>query len=125
MKCLARVRNRWKRCYELAGRAMLEEPGADRFTLVHGTIFPPIRIPHAWIENGDGRVYDPTDHEYFPVADYYSGQRSAVAQHRYRQHEVAQLVSQNNHYGPWQLISGEAELKAKTAEYIRMLNEGE
>src|SRR5262249_56703071 len=36
MKSLSRVRKRWKRCYELAWRVMIEEPGSERVRLVHG-----------------------------------------------------------------------------------------
>jgi hypothetical protein len=37
MKSLRRFRNRHKRCYELACEAMLREPDAATFRLVHGT----------------------------------------------------------------------------------------
>jgi hypothetical protein len=38
MKTLKRVRKTGGRCYELAGKIMLNEPGAERFTLVHGRL---------------------------------------------------------------------------------------
>jgi hypothetical protein len=37
MKSLQRIKRRHGRCYELAARAITEEPGAEQFTLVHGT----------------------------------------------------------------------------------------
>jgi hypothetical protein len=63
MKSLKRIRKRHRRgygrCFELAIKAVHEEPGADRFTLVHGTFaLASERYPHAWIELGDGRIYD-------------------------------------------------------------------
>lgn len=68
MKSLKRIRDRKHRCFELAMTVMLEEPGADKFTLVHGRIHH--GIPHAWIETGDGRVYEPVQGSYMPVAEF-------------------------------------------------------
>jgi hypothetical protein len=94
MECLKRVRKRLKRCYELAGRAMQEEPGAEKFTLVHGQ--HPTYHGHAWIETGDGRVYDPTTNAYTPIGDY-----AGVAQCRYTQREAMRVGCANRHWGPW------------------------
>ncbi len=38
MKSLSRVRKRKGRCYELAFKVMLKEPGAEQFTLIHGRL---------------------------------------------------------------------------------------
>src|SRR5262245_11766380 len=46
MKFLSHIRNRVRRCYELS-KAMLEEPNADKFTLVHGKLGR--AIDHAWM----------------------------------------------------------------------------
>jgi hypothetical protein len=50
MKTLQRIRKRQGRCYELAGRVMLNEDGSETFTLVHGVVssgFAWWRIGHA------------------------------------------------------------------------------
>jgi len=63
MKSLAKIRKRLSRCYELAAKAMLYEPGADQWVLVHGSGVNPdhgVRLHHAWIELNDGRVQIPT-----------------------------------------------------------------
>jgi hypothetical protein len=86
MESLKRVRKRQKRCYELAWRAMDEEPGAEKFTLCHGIGPRHLRVPHAWIETGDGRVYDPVDNAYTPIEDY-----TGVAEHRYSHREALRL----------------------------------
>jgi hypothetical protein len=96
MECLKRVRKRLKRCYELAWIAMDEEPGAEKFTLCHGIGPRPLRVPHAWIETGDGRVYDPTTNAYTPIEDY-----TGVAEHRYTQREALRVGCANRHFGPW------------------------
>jgi hypothetical protein len=103
MKSLARVPKRDGRCYELALHVMLNEPGAERLTLVHGTVrslryHPPTRIGYAWIELEDGRIYA-------PVADRYDQPelwwRHARVEQRYSRLEVARLVARFGHNGPW------------------------
>jgi hypothetical protein len=63
MESLKRIPKRSRRCYELAAIVMMCEPGAERFTLVHGrTGLRGGDIPlrkHAWIELNDGQIYDP------------------------------------------------------------------
>jgi len=103
MKSLARVRKRDGRCYELALTVMLNEPGAEQFTLVHGTVRslsydPPLRIGHAWIELGDGRIYDPAADRYEPPKRWW---KQARVQHRYGRSDVAHLVAMFAHNGPW------------------------
>jgi hypothetical protein len=61
MECLKRIRYRAGRCYELAYRVMLREPGAQAFSLVHGRISQvkgckDTLIDHAWIELGDQAI---------------------------------------------------------------------
>jgi hypothetical protein len=97
MECLKRVRKRLKRCYELAGRAMAEEPGAEKFTLVHG--YHPKYLGHAWIETGDGRVYDPSTNAYTPIEDY-----PGVAEHRYTRREAAEIICANRHFGKFHYV---------------------
>ena len=104
MKCLRRVRKRLGRCYELAFRIMFEEPGAEKFALVHGHVST-LRgvIGHAWIEIGDGRVYDPVLDRYVPAEDYIAG-LSAVIERRYTKLEAAKIAVHARYYGPWHEI---------------------
>jgi hypothetical protein len=69
MESLKRIRKRHHRCYELALKVMLDEPEADRFTLVHGTyvVGGVLRTGHAWIELDDGRIYDVVSDNYEPA----------------------------------------------------------
>ena len=86
--------------------AMIKEPGADRFTLVHGSILRPsqtendMRVRHAWIELNDGRIYDPVEDSYEP-ADQYMAKNRAVVEHRYSRSEAVRIVLEAKHYGPW------------------------
>ena len=98
MKCLSRIRNRNRngRCYELTVKAMLHEPGADQFTLVHGEIDGRSgRMPHAWIEIGDGRIYDPSTNNYWPADEW------GVPIARYTRREMADQMRKHGHSGPW------------------------
>jgi len=61
-----RVRKGAKRCYELAGKFILEHPEAR---IVHGTVNG--NIPHAWVEI-DGLVYDGTCKGLFEHGGYYA-----------------------------------------------------
>jgi hypothetical protein len=101
MKSLRRIRNRQHRCFELALKAMLDEPGADRFTLVHGNIAPgSLRYPHAWIELGDGRVYDAVTDTYEP-ADQFTAKNRAMVDHRYSREEAISLFLVAPGRSPW------------------------
>jgi hypothetical protein len=103
MKSLAKIQNRQGRCYELAIKAMLDEQGAERFTLVHGSVFSRLvgrQIRHAWIEVGDGCIYAIDEDTYEP-ADQYMTRCRAVAHYRYSQLEASRLVAVTGHSGPW------------------------
>src|SRR5262249_55357576 len=99
MKCLRRVRSRHGRCYELCGRIMLEEPGAESFMLVHGRFCE--GRGHAWIELSDGRIYDSTirgrggiiNPEFFD--DMYHAERC------YTKAEAVRLMAETKTSGPW------------------------
>jgi len=56
---------------------------------VHAGAWPviPPRYAHAWIETDDGRVYDPPDHAYYPITDWYARKR-AVAVFRYHRRDL-------------------------------------
>jgi len=101
MKSLVRITKRQGRCYELACNVMLDEPGAKRFTLVHGNIFNVWgRIDHAWIEVGNGLIYDPTHNRYETAAEFMIRNRAEVHA-RYSQREADRLVSVTGNVGPW------------------------
>jgi hypothetical protein len=104
MKSLKRVRKTGGRCYELAGKIMLNEPGAERFTLVHGRLDRPWsdgNSYHAWIDLNDGRVFCTTWNKYAP-ADEYAGRWGAVADRRYARVEAVKLMLASGHFGPWE-----------------------
>jgi hypothetical protein len=111
MKSLKRVRDRRGRCYELAFKAVHEEPGADKFTLVHGYVHTTFgdALAHAWIETSDGRVYDTLLDRYMAI-DEYTAERGAVIERRYTRMEAVQLAADTGDLGgPWH----------KTAGYLR------
>jgi hypothetical protein len=101
MQALKRIRKRKGRCYELALKVMLDEPGADNFTLVHGRVRAPddSSTGHAWIVDG-GRVYDPVLDRYFDPAVYADTYRATGAV-GYTKDEAARLAMEQGHYGPW------------------------
>jgi hypothetical protein len=98
VKSLKRIRNRAKRCYELAFKVMLEEPGAEKFTLVHGRRYR-LGIPHAWIETGDGRIYDVVDDHYYRPDEY-----PCSIERRYTQAEARLAMLESWHSGPWHYV---------------------
>jgi len=105
MKSLAKIRKRKHRCYELAATVMLFEPGADRFTLVHGRISPVQdrpgwRIGHAWIELNNGCIYDAVEDSY-ESAERYMARKRAIAEQRYSHLEVINMTNVTRNYGPW------------------------
>ena len=104
MKSLQHIRKRLGRCYELTFRAIQKEPAAECFTLIHGFIDLDIMlIAHAWIEKGDGRVYDPNDDQYMR-ADEYAATMGAVAERRYTRSEAIDMMSREAHCGPWHCL---------------------
>ena len=101
MKSLKRIRKRQHRCFELAMKAMLDEPGADRFTLVHGNVAPgSLRYAHAWIELGDGCIYDAVTDTYEPT-DQFMAKNRAVVEHRYSRLEACLVCGVAHVWGPW------------------------
>jgi hypothetical protein len=100
MKTLSQVRNRNHRCYELCFKAMLYEPAAGNFTLVHGAryIAGILWAGHAWIETNDGQVYDAVDNAYTPASEYMA---SVIAECRYTKMQAMNHCVSSNHYGPW------------------------
>jgi hypothetical protein len=113
MKSLRRVRSRKARCFELAFKAMMNEPGAEKFTLVHGYVHTPapgVFNAHAWIETDDGRVYDATLDVYMPVEQYVV-RYGAVIERRYTREEAAKMALDRDRVsfcfsGPWHTSIG-------------------
>jgi len=102
MKCLALIKRRQGRCYELAYRAMLYEPGAEQFSLFRAAQLPgagEMIAPHAWVELDDDRVYDPVRDKYY-TADEYAERYLAVAERRYSRVEAMRMAV-HGRYGPW------------------------
>lgn len=101
MKSLRQIRNRMHRCYELALKVMLDEPGAEKFTLVHGRIFTAGHyIGHAWIDIGGGTIYDTYHDRQFTLGEYAARFR-AVAERRYTRIKAARKASETRRWGPW------------------------
>lgn len=106
MKSLARVRSRRHRCYELTFKAMLKEPGAEKFTLVHGYVHIDGQpVAHAWIETGDGMIYDTLLDRHIAWADY-AAERDAVIERRYDRMEAVRMVRDTKNHGPWHTSAG-------------------
>jgi hypothetical protein len=103
VQSLKYYRKRQGRCFELAGIAMMEEPGAEKFTLVHGIIHG--WIAHAWITLPDGRVYDPCAHAYFSASDY-AEKYEAVPEVTYTQKEMFEAMSHARYWGAWHQTRG-------------------
>ena len=99
--CLRRVRKRQGRCYELASRVVLREPGSGR-TLIHGHLHakvPSVPYSHAWLER-DGEVYDPVQDLWFSITQFVM-MYEAVIDHSYSAKEAAVAVAEHGHHGPW------------------------
>ena len=98
------VRTRQTRCYELAGRGMLDAPDDCLWILVHGrvnTMNGQSRIGHAWHEHPEsGLVYDPVFNTTTPKAEYYEGLRAEVVAVFTRAQALEQMVL-TGHWGPW------------------------
>jgi hypothetical protein len=100
-KC--RARKRKGRCFELAGRAQLDEANSE-WTLVHGWVNAApggsLKTGHAWLEHRDGFVFCAVSDEMMPTADYYAryGARAVV---RYDLVEASHSMLDHKHWGPW------------------------
>ena len=107
MRSLKRFRNRAQRCFELAFLAMMREPAAEKFTLVHGTIRSAHfgSVVHAWIEIGDGRIWDPVTDVYMPT-DEYLKKHGAVVERRYTRAEAARMQAANPRCALWHRSDG-------------------
>jgi hypothetical protein len=95
-----RAKDRSGRCYELAGKGLLNDD-ADEWTLVHGVLQTPNLglMPHAWLERGDV-AYDPVLDSIY-TQDYYYTRWQAVVHARYSRVEMAKAVADSGKWGPW------------------------
>jgi hypothetical protein len=101
-----RVRNRLKRCYELAGAGLCQD-GAEGFMLVHGVVTNPRvgRLPydHAWLlDPATDSVYDPVLDRCFTQAEYQE-LMSARAQCIYTYADFCKIAATHQNFGPWPL----------------------
>jgi hypothetical protein len=103
MESLRRVRNRAGRCYELAWKVMIDEPGSDQFQLVHGWLtlpqFPQL-YGHAWIVLPGDRIYDPVMNRYFTHEEY-AAKFNAAVERSYSRQEAFEALRHYHHFGPW------------------------
>ncbi len=97
--------DRLGRCYELAGRWLLDHSDDDDALLVHGHIYNPFEggnyseLDHAWIVKAD-QVWDPTLGKWWNKEAYY--QLFRVEEYAtYTFEEMAKLMLQTKHWGPW------------------------
>ncbi len=88
-----RIRKAAKRCYELAGKFLLEHPEGR---LVHGIVNGD--IPHAWVEI-DGLVYDGTCKGLFESGGYYAVMNAKPIQ-VFGHQEFCEKMSNSAVWGP-------------------------
>jgi hypothetical protein len=98
-KAQAKFDKRLGRCYELAGRRVLDDPTA---ILVHGTVqrdpYPP--NPHAWVILANGNVWEPiTEWELPPAA--FTAIFNAEFTNRYSNQEARAQMVATELFGPW------------------------
>jgi hypothetical protein len=74
---------------------------SDECLLVHGYIYPPPRLAHAWVELSGGIVFDGTTQRFYDQAGYY---RFLNAQnvYAYTKMQAVRLGLEHGHSGPWQ-----------------------
>lgn len=99
------ARKRQGRCYELAGRGIIECAPESGWTLVHGTARflrgSNLRGGHAWCENTiTGRIYDAVLDQLYLRSTYYR-QFGARLIRRFTVLEAATMLGKENHWGPW------------------------
>lgn len=107
-----------KRCYDRAGRYVLDRPGdAPGVAVVHGTITigqnddgsGGVPIGHAWVEirrpDGSEVVYDGVQGKFYDRASYYRNTRAAD-EHRYTATEARRMMLKTRNFGPWERTAG-------------------
>jgi hypothetical protein len=103
MESLKRVRKRKGRCFELALKAMMDEPAEADLRLVHGTVrmVTGERMTHAWLLLPDGRIYDVVLDRYFESERAFVDFGEAIVDRIYTVLEAAKAVIDSGHSGPW------------------------
>ena len=99
------ARRRLGRCYELAGRGIVECAAGSGWTLVHGMA----RVSrgsmliggHAWCENVERPIaYDAVANRYYLLKNYYALWRAKPAL-RLTPKQAARRLLKEGHWGPW------------------------
>jgi hypothetical protein len=90
-------------------------------TLIHGCVHRGYTIasdaphyPHAWIELGDGRFYDPVFDSYFE-AEKFIARYDAVILFRYNKAEAMRISIEHGHCGPWEIHDVHRDVCVATA----------
>lgn len=96
---------RLKRCYELAGYAVLLGGVPVGSVLVHGTIDggPGTlgRIGHAWVLLPDGKVWEPITREIWRDYATWQSYADAKVERQYSKQRVSNAVRFYQHWGVW------------------------
>lgn len=100
------VCSRRGRCYELAGRWMLNWHGEEDARLVHGHVTNPApdgkrlaSLDHAWVEIGD-RVWEPTSNVWYSHEAFYTIFKAEVYA-SYDKEQATTLAAKTRHWGPY------------------------
>jgi len=100
---LGRHRKRDRRCHELAGKFMFDNP---TWTLHHAILLnwdsPDVEYTHAFTEK-DGVVYDPTLNKFYKKEDYYAF-FSVSVKATYTLKEMAQAVLKYEKWCAWHVL---------------------
>jgi hypothetical protein len=89
--------DRMSRCYELAGRYLIENKG----TLVHGIVHSGAQeIRHAWVIDQDGEIFEPTTGIHYDAASF-ERQYQPIERVRYPWDKAAVQMLRFKHWGPW------------------------
>lgn len=96
---------RMGRCYELAGRGIIQCANNSGWELVHGTarVFRGARLVggHAWAENKKtGEAYDAVTNRFYLLPNYRRNW-NAKPRRRYTPRQAAMIAAKVGHWGPW------------------------
>jgi len=116
-----------KRCYGLALRFVLHHEGPEDIRLVHGlwgmthpkdgrTITDIIAMEHAWVDMGNGVIYEPVSCQYIDK-QWCESHFRIMELTRYTTREAAGMVLEHNHNGPWVLTPQAAFFEFYGQEY--------
>lgn len=96
---------RLKRCYELAGYALLFGDVPEGTLLVHGTIHGPKedqqRIGHAWLRLPDGTIWEPITGDIHASWITWRDFANAKVERTYTEGEARRLVLMDGTWGRW------------------------